>query len=125
MSQCDCAERLPGLTKRNAAMMRIATRSSTFALAALVLAAKAVAFAQAVPAGSRPAGKIERLAGVWVEGPGFDVTYGGTYDGCAQKCLANDKCVMIEYYRPEKKCNLYDTVRPRKSGGSSDVGLRR
>ena len=107
-------------------MIRIVERSMIFATAALLLAASSVAaLAQAAPVGQKPAAKIERLAGVWVEGPGFDVTYGGTYDGCAQKCLAHDKCVMIEYYRPEKKCNRYDAVRPRKTGGSSDVGLRR
>jgi PAN-like domain len=69
--------------------------------------------------------KLERLAGVWVEGPGYEISYGGTYDGCAQKCLSASSCVMIEYYRPEKKCNLYNTMRPRKPGGSSDVGIRR
>lgn len=107
-------------------MIRIVERSMIFAGAALFVAAGSiVAYAQAAPAGPKPAAKIERLAGVWIEGPGFDVTYGGTYDGCAQKCLAHEKCVMIEYYRPEKKCNLYDAVRPRKTGGSSDVGLRR
>ena len=107
-------------------MMKIAERSTIFVSVALLLAGGSVsALSQAGPAGPKPAGKIERFAGVWVEGPGFDVTYGGTYDSCAQKCLAHDKCVMIEYYRPEKKCNLYDTVRPRKTGGSSDVGLRR
>ena len=107
-------------------MTRIAERSITLAGAVFVLMAGLVgALAQATTAGPKPAGKIERLAGVWIEGPGFDVTYGGTYDGCAQKCLAHEKCVMIEYYRPEKKCNLYDAVRPRKTGGSSDVGLRR
>ena len=77
------------------------------------------------PPSNTAAATMERLAGVWIEGPGFDVTYGGSYDSCSQKCLGNAKCVMIEYYRPEKKCNLYDAVRPRKSGGSSDVGLRR
>ncbi len=67
---------------------------------------------------------MQRLSGVWVEGPGFEVTYGATYDSCAKRCLANARCVMIEFYRPEKKCNLYDAVRPRKKGGSSDVAIR-
>jgi hypothetical protein len=31
---------------------------------------------------------------------------------------------MIEYYRPERKCNLYSSLRPLKSGGSSFVGIR-
>lgn len=77
------------------------------------------------PAAAAKAGpRMERQSGVWVEGPGFNITYGGTYESCAQKCLANPKCLMIEYYRPEKKCNLYDALRPRLKGGSSDVGIK-
>ena len=79
---------------------------------------------QAVPGATKRAPTMQRFEGVWVEGPGFEVTYGGNYDGCAKRCLANDKCVMIEYYRPEKKCNLYSTMRPRLKGGSSDVAIR-
>lgn len=68
---------------------------------------------------------MERFTGVWVEGPGFNITYGGTYEACAAKCVATAKCTMIEYYRPEKKCNMYDAVRPRLKGGSSDVALKK
>jgi hypothetical protein len=75
--------------------------------------------------GETKSARIERLSGVWIEGPGYDIKYGATYEVCAQRCLATPKCAMIEYYRPEKKCNLYDKVRPRVAGGSSDVGLRR
>lgn len=75
--------------------------------------------------GAGPGTRIERITGHWIEGPGFDVTYGADADGCAARCLARDRCVMIEYYRPERKCNLYDTLRPRKAGGSSIVGIRR
>ena len=71
------------------------------------------------------AGSMETLSGVWVEGRGYDVTYGSTYEACAQRCLQTDKCVMIEFYKPEKKCNMYDNMRPRKTGGSSNVGIRR
>ena len=95
----------------------------------IVLAATAAlsltpAFA-AEPLPSAKTSAMTRLAKVWVEGPGFDISYGGTYDGCASRCLANARCVMIEYYRPEKKCNLYDSVRPTLRGGSSDVAVRR
>lgn len=93
---------------------RIAALASAVALASL-----------AGPADAAPGTTIEKLAGVWVEGPGFEITYGGTYDSCAQRCLANQRCAMIEFYRPEKKCNLYDAIRPRKNGGSSNVGIRR
>lgn len=79
----------------------------------------------AAPAGSAIGATMERLKGVWVEGPGFDITYGKDYAACSQRCLATPKCAMIEFYRPEKKCNMYDTVRPRLPGGSSDVAIRR
>ena len=79
----------------------------------------------AAQAATKPAPQMDKLSGVWVEGAGFEITYGNNYDACAQKCLSNQRCVMIEYYRPEKKCNLYDTLRPRKTGGSSDVAIRR
>lgn len=81
----------------------------------------------APPAASVPApgGVMQKLGGnVWVEGPGFDITYGKDYDACAARCVNHARCVMIEYYRPEKKCNLYDAVRPRKQGGSSIVSIR-
>ena len=68
---------------------------------------------------------IEKFAGVWVEGPGFDIKYGASYEVCAERCRSLPRCVMIEYYRPQKKCNMYDKERPRLSGGSSIVGMKR
>ena len=91
------------------------------ALALLAALAAPPAAAQA-PANVRAS--LERQSGVWVEGPGYDITYGGTYETCAMRCLAASQCVMIEFYRPERKCNLYSTARPLKKGGSSVVGLR-
>lgn len=84
------------------------------------------AAAEPAPQSSGKSGAaMQRLAaGQWVEGPGFDVTYGHTYESCAAKCVANAKCVMIEFYRPERKCNLYSSKRPTKKGGSSDVAVR-
>lgn len=83
--------------------------------------ARALAASAAI---EKPGAKITPVTGVWVEGPGFEVTYGGNFDGCAKRCLGNKSCLMIEYFRPEKKCNLYNTIRPRKVGGSSIVGIR-
>ena len=86
----------------------------------------AVALCVMVTASSaqRPTPTMKKVSGVWIEGPGFDITYGGTYDGCASRCLTDAACLMIEYYRPEKKCNLYKDVRPQLPGGASDVGIR-
>ena len=97
------------------------TRALAFGL---ILAFAAPAAAQQ-PAQKTSAPTMERFAGVWVEGGGFDIKYGGDYEACATRCLATAKCVMIEYYRPEKKCNMYDTERPRLKGGSSDVALKK
>jgi hypothetical protein len=75
------------------------------------------------PAGAKPT--IVRTTGMWVEGPGFDIKYGGTYDQCADRCVAEASCVMIEYYKPEFKCNMYNEMRPLKTGGDSIVGTKK
>jgi PAN domain len=72
-----------------------------------------------------PAATMQKFPGVWIEGPGFEINYGASYEACSQLCLKTPSCMMIEYYRPEKKCNLYNTVRPRLKGGSSDVAIRK
>ena len=72
--------------------------------------------------GAAPA--MTRLPGVWIEGPGYDIKYGADYETCAKHCAAEPKCVMIEYYRPEKKCNMYDSRRPTKAGGSPFVAVK-
>jgi hypothetical protein len=87
-----------------------------------------IAFAMMGQTGAvaKPGDTMERLPpGVWIEGPGFEVTYGKTYEWCAARCSETAKCVMIEWYRPETKCNLYSTVRPRKTGGSSIVAIKK
>jgi hypothetical protein len=78
----------------------------------------------APPAVASAGARMERLSGVWVEGPGYEVTYGRDYAECARRCLDRARCRMVEYYRPEKKCNLYDALRPRKQGGASDVAIK-
>jgi hypothetical protein len=98
------------------------------ALCALAVANAHPAIAQIANAQTTtpsPPATMQKFPGVWVEGPGFKITYGGTYDGCTELCLSTATCVMIEYYRPQNKCNLYNTVRPRLVGGSSDVAVRR
>ena len=89
-----------------------------------MLAATAVLFGTTTAVLAQSRGHVEKQSGVWIEGPGFDITYGADYDTCASRCLATPKCVMVEYYRPEKKCNQYDKVRPRLKGGESWVGIK-
>jgi hypothetical protein len=88
------------------------------------LAEPATTAAPAPTAEGVKAARMERMTGVWIEGPGYEITYGKDYGECAKRCLDRPRCRMIEYYRPEKKCNLYDAVRPRLKGGSSDVAIK-
>ena len=90
-------------------------------VAALVAAAIAVALV-----GSRPPRipGIDRYDGVWIEGPGYEITYGGTYEACTHLCLGQVRCRMVEFYIPEKKCNLYDSSRTQIKGGKSIVGVK-
>ena len=104
----------------------------TLIAAALAWAGTAAASAQTAVPTTVPAAPLlvksasmEKLSDVWVDGPGFDITYGKAYDVCAQRCLANATCKMIEYYRPQKKCNMYSAERPRLKGGDSEVAVRR
>lgn len=107
------------LNRRNQCLLAIVS-ALTLTLAGSITARAQPATANAATA---PAG-LKQHSGVWVEGPGFDIKYGGDYATCAARCLANQKCVMIEYYRPEKKCNQYDAPRKLLQGGSSIVGTR-
>ncbi len=102
-------------------LIRLILMSITLAVSGPALAQQQTPSA----AGPSAAGVLERVEGYWIEGPGFEVTYGGDYEGCSQRCVSNPKCVMIEYYKPEKKCNLYANKRPQIKGGSSIVGIRR
>ena len=41
-------------------------------------------------------------------GEGFDTTFDSDYASCEARCLTSSRCQMIELYKPEAKCNLYD-----------------
>ncbi len=105
--------------------MIVACAAAATSLSAVAQTAVTDSASSAGAAAAAARGTMERVRGVWVEGPGFDIKYGIDYDGCARRCLQTKSCVMIEYYRPEKKCNMYDAPRPRIKGGSSDVAIRK
>ena len=110
------------------AFIRLAT-----AAAVVVLCSSKIAVGQTAPAGaapsvpsalSPPTQRINKQEGVWIEGPGYDITYGASYEACVQRCLDAPTCVQLEYYRPQKKCNMYASTRPILKGGDSFVGLK-
>lgn len=77
------------------------------------------------PAAAEPAVFIEKLASHYVEGPGYVTHWGGTYDQCDRRCVADQRCVMIEFYKPQKKCHLYDHTRFSGRSDAADVGMKR
>jgi hypothetical protein len=113
---------------------------------AVVLAATAVsfsAFAQSptptapsvsAPVASTPVAPavMQKLAAHYVEGPGY-VTffhketkgYGGTYAECEKNCLADARCKMIEFYKPLRKCHLYNHVKYSGQSRDADVALKK
>jgi hypothetical protein len=115
---------------RRAAQSRWASGLSIGLIAGLAalpasVVAQGAPVALPVAQSDRSAPRMDRLSGVWVDGPGYDIVYGVDYQACATRCLATSACAMIEFYRPEKKCNMYTSVRPRAKGGSSDVAIKR
>jgi hypothetical protein len=61
-----------------------------------------------------PSASFARQFNRWVDGDGFDTTYGGTIDTCEARCRRDDRCQMYEFYFGKDtgpKCNLYDHQR--------------
>ena len=96
------------------------------------LASSAIAQSLPEPVAAKPVERIERLSGHYVEGPGYvtyfhqqTAGYAGTYPECERNCLADARCRMIEFYKPLRKCHLYDHTRHSGKAPSADVGLKR
>lgn len=118
-------------------------RSPSSPLAALAaLLALSVAAAAQTPRPAEPASSptqaqarvgvhMNKLADHYVEGPGY-VTffhektrgYGGTYGECEKNCLADARCKMIEFYKPLRKCHLYDHVKWSGKSRDADTALK-
>jgi hypothetical protein len=56
---------------------------------------------------------IKRQANSFVEGEGYE-----------QRCAADNSCVMLEFYKPDRKCNLYANRRSIGSASTADVGVK-
>jgi hypothetical protein len=67
---------------------------------------------------------IRRHANSFVEGEGYDTTRTGSYSECEQRCAADNSCVMLEFYKPDRKCNLYANRRSIGSASTADVGVK-
>lgn len=93
------------------------------------MAPTAAAAPTVAPAGAGAV--MKKLADHYVEGAGY-VTffhqktkgYGGTYAECETSCLADARCTMIEFYKPLRKCHLYNHVKWSGKSRDADVALK-
>jgi hypothetical protein len=68
---------------------------------------------------------IQRYANRFVEGEGYRTFYGSSYGSCAQSCLADGNCRMMEFHKPDAKCNLYNHTQIDGSSSDADTGIKR
>ena len=70
-------------------------------------------------------GDFRKLTRHYVEGEGYDTTLESSYDACSRRCLNEDRCRMFEFYKPKRKCNLFDHTRARKtSDADAEVAIK-
>ena len=70
-------------------VLREKSSPMTWAGIALAFAAQVAALsasAQQPLSAAAAARSMQRLSGVWVDGPGYDIKYGADYDTCAKRC---------------------------------------
>ncbi|HRD77942.1 MAG TPA: PAN domain-containing protein [Hyphomicrobiaceae bacterium] len=76
-----------------------------------------------------PSYVMSRLTGRYVEGDGdLDASFASSYAECTARCISNDRCFGIEFYKPKMQCNLYSSARwdPRPSSdGLAEVAVKR
>jgi PAN domain len=67
---------------------------------------------------------LRHVTGRFVE-PDGDRLYSTTnYAECAAVCQRDAACVMVEFYRSGRKCNVFYRTVPTKPGGDADIGYR-
>lgn len=69
--------------------------------------------------------RIEKWADHFVDGDGYDKRVATAYADCESRCLSDARCLMMEFYRPTKMCNLFAKTSTAKAATSADVGMKR
>jgi esterase/lipase superfamily enzyme len=100
-------------------------------LSAGVIAAAAAGLALAQSGGGR-GGHIERVKDQRIGGEVIARVAGLTWDECADRCLADQRCVAIEHFRSEGRivsrrdlCRLFRSTGERRASRYADIGFRR
>ena len=69
--------------------------------------------------------RIERMPNKYINLDGYKIHSGKTYAQCEQLCLAERKCVAIEFDRQKRTCELLDQLAPPLADAEADVGIKR
>ena len=79
------------------------------------------------PEKSEPVAKIciERMRNKYINLDGYRIHARKTYVLCEQLCLADNKCVAIEFNRQDRTCELLDEVETPLTDAEADVGIKR
>lgn len=68
---------------------------------------------------------MERRDGHELQGNAYTVITLGDTAACEKACLADAKCVAVEYYQKKSGCGLFDVVPPVKRAKFIDVSIRK
>lgn len=69
--------------------------------------------------------RVRKLERKYVEGEGYDTTRESSFEECAERCLHDGRCKMMEFYAPAGKCNLFAHTRALKADDDDAlVGLK-
>ena len=56
---------------------------------------------------------------------GYATALDSSYDDCSRRCLDDGRCLMFEFYKPKRKCNLFDHTRAKKtSDADAEVAIK-
>ncbi len=72
-----------------------------------------------------PVIQIERLSNRYVNLDGYMKHSGKSYAECERLCVAEAKCLGIEFNRKNRTCELFDHLDPFVSDVDADVGIKR
>jgi PAN domain len=67
---------------------------------------------------------IRPVPNTFVDGDGYAVVKPSTLSDCERRCVADQQCLMFEFYKPDRKCNLFDHVRAAGPSAEAEVGIK-
>jgi uncharacterized glyoxalase superfamily protein PhnB len=77
------------------------------------------------PSATREAGiQIERIPNKYINLDGYTKHSGKSYPECERLCLAEAKCLGIEFNRKNRTCELFDRLDPFVADVDADVGVK-